>query len=329
MYQQLSSSSQRQATAQAASASAAELLRQTRTGGASMGSWVAFDDSAQSAMPPLSSYPHTTWHAPSEHLPLSAQISRTAAPAQSTAATTDVPAALSGSTSDQSPASVPAFHTAASGSSSAQVVSASNQIQDSLLPMSLPQTRGSGAASDSRKGLSQAADLDLLHWDGARALGQSASSAAQQHGPSGSVERPEDMGLMAASTHLPAKASSGAVPVMSRASSCRDNEAANPSLSAARPSAETLPCAQQASTRPPVKAGRAHDELQSLKRQVWLCMLLTGLNLARSLLRPATRHVPTVLHDCSHGCLPLNAMYHRCNQLLSSPSQWAHLSMYH
>ena len=269
VYHQPSSSSHRQATAQAASGSVAGSFSQTRIGGASLGSWVAFGDSAQSAMPSVSSHLQAAWNPPLEQLPTSAETTRTAAPAQHAASSAGVPVALSGTTSDQGPTFVPAFHTAASGSSSAQAVvsPASDQLQDTSLAMPLPQTQNIGAALNGGKGPSQAADFDLLHWDRAHGLGQSASSAAQDRDTSGSLL---SSAATAASTQLATKTR---VPLRLQAPACRDNGSASPSSGLAQPSAEGAIGAKQASTWPSAEAGRAHNELQSLKHEVRLCML--------------------------------------------------------
>ena len=264
MHQYSSSNSHTQASAEASLASGVESSRQMRTGGASLGSWVAFEDSAQSAMP-LSTHSQTACNPPSEHLPPSAQITRTAAP---TAVTAGVPAALLGTACDQSPKLIPAFRTAATGSSSAQAIDSSASIQLQAQAMPLPQTQRGGGASNCSMRPSQAADFDLLHWDGAHNLGQPASSAAQDQGTSGSFM---SSAAAAASMQLAAKASSRAVPGMLQASPSRDNGSASPSLSAAQLPADDLPGAQQASTQLSVEAGRAHNDLQNLKQEVRLC----------------------------------------------------------
>ena len=270
------SSSHKQHDAEAASASGSEFSSQARIGGAPLGSWVAFDDSAQSALPMVPSHSQTAWNANSDHLQQSAQTAHKAAATQPIALTADITAAPLGRVSDQSRYTDPDAPQVSSGSSSVQAVAspASAPFQDSPTAMPLAQTREVGGAPPKSVRPIQDADADLLQWGGAHSLGQSASAApagaALDRGLPGSMPGCAGMSGMPASMQLPAGASCRAVPVRVIGPSCRDTRSAGASSSTAQQSQSLASGMEQASTGPLAGSSSAHHELLSLEREVKL-----------------------------------------------------------
>ena len=273
---QLWSSSHKQHDAEATSASGSDFSGQARIGGAPLGSWVAFDDSAQSALPMVPSHSQTAWNARSDHLQQSAQTAHQAAPTQPIAVTAGIIAAPLGRSSDRSQNTDPGFPQVSSGSSSVQAVAspASAPFQDSLTAMPLAQTREVGGAPLKSVRPTQDADVDLLQWGGAHTLGQSASAApagaAPDRGLPGSMPGCAGMSGMPASMQLPADARCSAAPVRVVGPSCRDTGSAGASTCLAQPSESPAVGAEQVSMWPPAGSSSTHHELLRLEQEVKL-----------------------------------------------------------
>ena len=269
-------SSHIQVDAGAASASRSDLAGQERLGGAPLGSWVAFDDSAQSAVPMVLNQLQTAWNELPELSATSAQTAHTTAAAQPAASTAGITAASLGNTSDQSnQTSIPGFATAQSAGSLAQpvTISASAQRQRGLLATPLAQNQGVGGDSPTTVRPTHDAGVNLLQWGGPRtAPGQSASTASAgavpAQGVPGSMSGCAGMSAMPSSLQLPAYASCGAVPVRVVGSSCRVTGSAGASSSIAQRPQSLASDAEQASMRPLTKSSTTDHELQSLKQEV-------------------------------------------------------------
>lgn len=266
----------RQADEEAALGSGHLSSSQTRPGNALLGSWVAFSDAAQPALPPVPSHAKTAWSVDPEQSLLTAQVDHTLVPAQSIAITTGVPAASSVNASDQSSRSIfSGFPSAQFGSSSGQAVvsPASGQLQHTPVAMSVSQTKGMGGALPKSMRPNQNADFDLLHWGEAHVTGQPAcpvpAGAAPGMGFPGSMPGPASRSAMATSMQLPADASCRAMAVRVVGPPCNNTGSHGASFSAAtQPSQRLALGTEQAPTWPLAGSSSTHHELQGLEQAV-------------------------------------------------------------